>query len=447
VSFPPYPSYQDSGVEWLGAVPRHWTVQRLGNLYREVSEAGSPELPVLSVSIHTGVSDEEAASEDNERKIVRSEDRSKYKRVSPNDLTYNMMRAWQGGFGTVQVEGMVSPAYVVARPRTEVPSRYIELLLRTPGAVEEMRRHSRGVTDFRLRLYWDQFKDIRVALPPQEERNAISAFVDRETTKIDALVEEQRRLIELLKDKRQAVISHAVTNGLHPAISMKDSGVGWLGNVPVHWKVLNLSRVVDERRPITYGIVQPGPLDASGRYMIRGQDYSRGWADPDTIFRVSPAVEEPYRRARLAAGDVVVTIVGAGTGNSAVVPATFAGANITQTTARVAPDPRKAESGYLALLFESRIGQIQTALYQKGAAQPGLNLEHLKAFRFPMPPLEEQVSIRDFVTEQLFAFSSLLSEAEAAVALLIERRAALISAAVTGKIDVRSAAPLQAQAA
>lgn len=125
----PYAEYKDSGVEWLGEVPRHWRVQRIASLYRESNESGIHELPVLQISIHHGASDTELTNETSDRKITRIEDRSKYKRVRPNDLAYNMMRAWQGGFGAISVEGLVSPAYVVATPITTISSRFVELLL------------------------------------------------------------------------------------------------------------------------------------------------------------------------------------------------------------------------------------------------------------------------------------------------------------------------------
>ena len=117
----------------------------------------------VSVSIHHGVSDRELTEDESDRKITRIEDKTQYQRVLPNDLVYNMMRAWQGGFGTVTVEGMVSPAYVVARPKLNFMTQYVEHLFRTPQAIEQMRRYSQGVTDFRLRLYWDNFKNVRVA--------------------------------------------------------------------------------------------------------------------------------------------------------------------------------------------------------------------------------------------------------------------------------------------
>lgn len=166
-----------------------------------------------------------------------------------------------------------------------------------------------------------------------------------------------------MREKRQAVISHAVTRGLNVAAPLKPSGIDWLGDVPEGWAMPSLRYLVDERRPITYGIVQPGQSDPTGRYMVRGQDYSFGWAPPGDIFRVSNEVEEPYRRARLKTGDLVITIVGAGVGNLATVPDFLDGANITQTTARIAPNVNRVVSEFLRYSLSSCVGQIQVALF------------------------------------------------------------------------------------
>jgi type I restriction enzyme S subunit len=202
---------KDSGVEWLGQVPAHWQVTRLGNLFRDVDERGHGDLPVLSVSIHDGVSDDELDESELDRKVTRSDDRTKYKRVSPGDLTYNMMRAWQGGFGSVALEGMVSPAYVVARPKTNFPTAYVERLLRTPNAIEEMRRRSRGVTDFRLRLYWEEFKDIKVALPTEAEAKAVLLHLSGLDAVSSRATDVAETCIALLQERRSALISAAVT--------------------------------------------------------------------------------------------------------------------------------------------------------------------------------------------------------------------------------------------
>ena len=202
---------KDSGVEWVGEIPEHWAVYRIGNLFTEAVEYGKTNLPILRVSIHDGVSDREYSSKEMDRKVARSEDRSKYKCVQPDDLVYNMMRAWQGGFGAVKVNGLVSPAYVVARPIKPMSTSYIELLLRTAPATEEMRRYSRGITDFRLRLYWDEFKNMKVVFPRQEEMDGILKHIESENNKIDTLVEKAYKGIALLKERRTALISAAVT--------------------------------------------------------------------------------------------------------------------------------------------------------------------------------------------------------------------------------------------
>jgi type I restriction enzyme M protein len=201
---------KESGVPWLGRVPAHWRVCRLATLFSDVDERGRDGLPVLSVSIHTGVSDDELDDADAERKFVRSDDKSKYKRVLPGDLVYNMMRAWQGGFGHVTVEGMVSPAHVVARPKSAYPTAFIEALLRTPRAIEEIRSRSRGVTDFRLRLYWEEFKNIVVALPPIEEAQEILSQMQRAAS-ARSIAEE---FMSLLSGRRAALVSEAAAGNL-----------------------------------------------------------------------------------------------------------------------------------------------------------------------------------------------------------------------------------------
>ena len=202
---------KDSGVAWLGRVPDHWEVQRIASLFKEVTRPANPVLPVLSVSIHDGVTDGELADEDRDRKVALSEDRTKYQGVEPGDLVYNMMRAWQGAFGAVMVKGLVSPAYVVAAPKSPFRTKFIEHLLHTKSAAEEIRRFSRGIADFRMRLYWDHFRNLRVCLPPIDEQDRILSEIDAETARLDGLIALTERSIELLREKRSALITAAVT--------------------------------------------------------------------------------------------------------------------------------------------------------------------------------------------------------------------------------------------
>lgn len=202
---------KSSGVEWLGYIPAHWDAPRIATLFREAFRKPDPDLPVLSVSIHNGVSDGELSDEERDRKVALSEDRMKYQGVEPGDLVYNMMRAWQGAFGAVTVSGLVSPAYVVARPIAEFRTKFLEHLLHTKSAAEEIRRYSRGIADFRMRLYWEYFRDIHACLPPLSEQDEILSHIERETARIESLIEKTERSIALLREKRAALITAAVT--------------------------------------------------------------------------------------------------------------------------------------------------------------------------------------------------------------------------------------------
>lgn len=202
---------RDSGVEWIGQIPAHWRLLPNKALFRERNEMGLSELPILSVSLHSGVSDKEQDGEENVRAKVRIEDKTGYKRVYPGDVVYNMMRAWQGAIGVVRVEGLVSPAYVVAAPRAQINGAYFEYLYRTYGFIREMDRYSKGITDFRKRLYWDEFKQLASLLPPLEEQVRIAAYAEQTIQKTTELVEKCHSEIAAMNELRTCIIANVVT--------------------------------------------------------------------------------------------------------------------------------------------------------------------------------------------------------------------------------------------
>lgn len=199
--------------------------------------------------------------------------------------------------------------------------------------------------------------------------------------------------------------------------------------IPAHWGVGLLGDLVDPARTIRYGIVQPGKNDINGRYMIRGQDYSKGWVDPSELFRVSPAVEEPFANARVQTGDVLITIVGASTGRVALVPPWLNGANLTQTTARVALRTDRVDSTYCSYILASAIGSKQVANYLKGAAQPGLNCGDIEKFLIPLPSIPEQRAIAGALSD----VDALLDGLERLIAKKGDLRQATMQQLLTGK--------------
>ena len=178
-----------------GIVPTNWTSACLGDIYTERKEPGNESLPLLTVSIHSGVSDGELDEDELPKKVKRIEDKSQYKRAATGDLVFNMMRAWQGAIGTVRTEGMVSPAYIVAKPNDKVYPPFMDYYMKSPRMVGMINRQSYGVTDFRKRLYWDSFAPIPCVLPPVREQRKIAEILSTQ----DKAIELQGRKIEELK--------------------------------------------------------------------------------------------------------------------------------------------------------------------------------------------------------------------------------------------------------
>ncbi len=236
----PYPHYRDSGQQSLVQIPEHWEIYRNGRLFAQRNETGFGDLPILEVSLRTGVRIRDM--ENLKRKQVMS-DRAKYKRAAQGDIAYNMMRMWQGALGVVPANGLVSPAYVVVRPFSGVDTRYYSYLFRTNTYMDEVDGYSCGIVKDRNRLYWQDFKRMPSVVPPPEEQLQIGRFLDAVGLKVQKFIRNKRRLIELLKEQKQNIINQAVTRGLDPNVKLKPSGVEWIGDIPEHWEATKLKRV------------------------------------------------------------------------------------------------------------------------------------------------------------------------------------------------------------
>jgi type I restriction enzyme S subunit len=204
----PYPRYKPSGVEWLGDFPEHWEMRRNGMLFTQRNEVGFGNLPILEVSLRTGTRIREF--ENSHRKQVLT-DREKYKRAAAGDIAYNMMRMWQGAVGVAPIDGLISPAYVVAKPLPGTASRYFSHLFRTPAYMNEIDKYSRGIVKDRNRLYWEDFKRIRSCYPPFEEQLAIADTVVQMTEKIGAAAYRVHHQISLFREFRTRLVADVVT--------------------------------------------------------------------------------------------------------------------------------------------------------------------------------------------------------------------------------------------
>jgi type I restriction enzyme S subunit len=418
MSFPRYPKYKDSGVEWLGQVPEHWATVPCRAIVREqtAKNDGASCEDYLSVMANVGVIPYEEKGDVGNKK---PEDLSKCKLVSKGDFVINSMNYGIGSYGISAYDGVCSPVYIVMTPRLDVvESRFAFRIFENRAFQTYAQSFGNGILAHRCAINWDILKPIGMPVPPVSEQQGILAFLDRETFKIDALIAEQQRLIELLQEKRQAVISHAVTKGLNPDAPMKDSGIEWLGEVPEHWEVGPLKRFgtsLDGRRI---------PLSTEER------SYRQG----DYPYYGASGVIDSVDNYLFDEDLVLVSEDGANLLNrSSPIAFVATGRYWVNNHAHIFR-PIDGNLHYWA----ERIEAVDLTPFVSGSAQPKFTAEALLNLRIAVPPSEsERGEIEDRFIGETRVIAKLIAQAEQAVILLQERRAALISAAVTGQIDVR----------
>ena len=446
MSFARYPAYKDSGVEWLGEVPAHWEVRRLRHAVQlNPSKSEVRHLPgKTDVSFLPMEAIGDDGSLDRERSRPISEVESGYTYFRDGDVTIaKITPCFENGKGAVMRDllggiGFGTTELIVARPDDAVvSSEYLDRIFNSHPfrRLGEAAMYGAGG---QKRVPDDFVRDFAIALPPREEQADIETFLDRETAKIDALVAEQERLIALLKEKRQAVISHAVTKGLDPSVPMKDSGVKWLGEVPAHWEVRPI------RRASTF--VTSGPrgwsdfISEEGTLFVQSGDLDDEqnvlWQSAKRV-NLNQADLAEAARTRLLEGDVVVCITGAKTGNVAIVRDVTEPAHINQHLCLIRPTA-EVRAAFMGRYLASETGQRFLLLAQYGLKQ-GLGLDDIKSVSMPVPPVDEQDEIALTIDHLSGQMNQLMSHAQTVIATLQERRSALISAAVTGQIDVRGA--------
>jgi type I restriction enzyme S subunit len=449
MSFPAYPSYKKTGIEWLGEVPGHWNLKRLRHLLLDSAEGikigpfGSQLTSDMLVGFGYKVYGQENVIADDFSKGARFISNEKFRemsvyKISPGDLLVTMMGT-AGRCKTVPsniAPGIMDSHLLRMRFGQESLPDFVELLIDKSIYINHQVRLN-GKGSIMHGLNSSIIKELLIALPPVNEQASILAFLDHEAARIDALIEEQQRLIELLKEKRQALISQAVTKGLDPTVPMKGSGVEWLGEIPAHWplpKLGHLARVLNGSTPsrenMDYWIDGDIPWIASGSL----NDYR---IDLASEFITKKALKE-CSVEMIPHGSILVGLVGQGKTRGLAALLNI-DATINQNVCAVVPDKEKVLSGYLHLYLHCIYEPLRD--FGRGANQAALNCELVSALRIPLPCMEEQIRIVRYIENKLDEFDALEDYAQRSIGLMQERRSALISAAVTGTIDVRGWQP------
>jgi type I restriction enzyme, S subunit len=320
----------------------------------------------------------------------------------------------------------------ILRPRRELVGKFLYYAILTNRVRDQFTLGAKGITRFGLSQ--SAIKNVVVPVPDVDTQTAIACFLDRETARIDTLIEKKRRLLDLLEEKRTALITRAVMRGLDPDVPVKESGVEWIGQIPEHWEVRQARYLCARSRPIIYGIVLPGPDVPDGVPLIKGGDVDRCELHPDKLSRTAFEIEARHTRSRVAAGDVVYSIRGS-FGEAAIVPQGLEGANLTQDAARLSPR-RSVNAEWLSAALTSAPLKAIAEAGALGATIKGVNIRDLRRLPVPTPPPEEQARVARFLRDADARFNRTDHRIRRAITLLEEYRTAVISAAVSGKIRI-----------
>ena len=446
--YKPYPAYKDSGVEWLGRVPEHWQVKQLKYL---ASHIGSGKTPSGGAEVYQDAGVLFLRSQNVYEDGLRLDDAAfisdevdeemKGSRVKPGDVLLNITGASIGRSCLVPEafeRANVNQHVCIIRGEPPLASKWISLCLPSKAVQAQIDFSQNGAG--REGLNFEQIGNMFIALPHAEEVDEIASSLDRETARIGALIEKKTRFIELLREKRQALITHAVTKGLDPNVKMKESGVEWLGEVPEHWELLPLKRLIssisqgwspecEARTPEEgeWGVVKVGCVNGG---VFRPEES-----------KALPAEMEPRPELSLRAGDVLISRANTRelVGSCAVVPCDYPYLLLCDKLYRVGCGEHVTPDFLAALV--AVYGRRAVEIEATGASSSMVNIAQSVILVLPVavPGTDEQVEIITRVSTATARIERLREKTERSIELLKERRSALITAAVTGQIDLREA--------
>lgn len=420
-------SRTDSGIPWVGTMPAHWCVKRAKFLFLLAQRP-----PRDNDGIVTAFRDGQVTLRSNRRTegFTNAVKEAGYQGVRKGDLVIHAMDAFAGAIGVSDSNGKCTPVYSCCMPRDEAVSEFYARCIRTMATTGYIESLAKGIRERSTDFRWATFAEQRLPVPPRSEQEAIVSYLDCATIRIDTLVTKKTRFIELLSEKRQALITHAVTKGLDANVPMKDSGEEWLGKVPAHWDVVPPVALFIESKERAHDGDQM--LSATQKYgVIPLAEFEA--LEQRQVTKASANLE---MRKHVELGDFVVSMrsMDGGLERSRAI------GSVRSSYSVLKPGP-DIEGRYFGALLKCSL-YIQALRQTSNFIRDGqdLSFTHIKKVKLPTPGLEEQAAIADYIESATARIDALVSRTERSIELLREHRTALITAAVTGKIDLRSAA-------
>lgn len=431
MQYPRYNKYKDSGVEWISEIPNDWRIEKIRAVTELKSEKKNPRLQVLSVYRDYGVIQKDSRDDNHN---VTSQDTSTYKVVKPGDLVVNKMKAWQGSMGVSEFEGIVSPAYITCKLKTEkIYPKYLHYLLRSHIYIGVYNALSYGVRVGQWDMHYEDFKKIPICLPDKETMIKIVEFLDNKLAEIDEAISKKVKLIELLKEQKAILINRAVTRGLDPDVKLKDSGVEWIGKIPEHWEIKKIkyvalispSRRLDNRKK-TEEFVTFLPMEKiteDGNYDLSSKAICKDVFDGFTYF---------------AKGDVAIAKITPcfENGKGAVINELDSDFGFGTTELHVFR-PKKITGDYLYYYLNRKEFLLHGEKFMIGTAgQKRIPIDFISNYFIPLPPFQEQIEICSFISAKKKEYILLIEKTLDEIRKMKEYKSILISNVVTGKIKV-----------
>ena len=432
--FPVHSEYKSTPIPWLPNIPNHWGILPNGRLFQQRNQVNAPELPILEVSLNTGVTVRDFKNSHRKQKMT---DHSLYKIARQGDIAYNTMRMWQGAVGVAPVDGLISPAYVVAQPNSCSDSRFYAYLFRTKAYMNEVSKYSHGIVEDRNRLYWTEFKQMPSPQPPETEQTYIAEFLDHKTTQINEFIITKEQLIKLLQEQKNAIINKAVTEGIVPNVRLKPSGVDWLGDIPEHWEVKKIKYLAqinpsksknipqrNSRKLVTFLPMESVSVEGeiSNQYNQPIAELWNGYTYFEKHDIVVAKITPCFENGKAALLDNLTSKFGFGT-----------------TEFHVLRAKKQIISRFLFFILKSETFMTTGEENMVGTAgQKRVPTAFVSNYPATYPDKEEQRDIINYIKNKTLIINLAITKANQEINLIKEYRESLIADAVTGKIDVRN---------
>lgn len=438
----PYSKYQKE-THWFGAVPEAWRVVPNRTIFMEIKDRGHVHEQMLSVTISQGVIKQAELLANSTKKDSSNEDKEKYKLVCPGDYTYNKMRAWQGAGGLSQFRGIVSPAYIVLRPRQQQEMRYFHYLFRTAIFAKEAERWSYGISSDQWSLRIEDFKRMYVCVPPIEEQTSIVRFLDYLDKLVKRSIRAKRKLIDQLNAQKSAIINQAVTKGLNPKVEFKDSGIKWLGEIPKHWSVSRVKRLAKNgSKTFTDGDWIETPfITNSGVRLLQTGNVGIGVFKEKGFRFISETTFSEFNCTEVCPNDVLICRLDGPVGRACLAP-DLGVKCITSVDNTIVKTHENIDPQYVVYVMSSPswLDWLSAICRAGGGFRYRVSRTMLGDEKIPIPPIEEQRQISQHLNSSLETIERLIKSTVAVIEHLKEYRDRVIIDVVTGKLDVRAAA-------